>query len=54
MWRSTKSTSSPFKPRSSPMLVTTTCLTEVLPTTSCTVCAKFSTTTIISAPLSVN
>ena len=30
-WRSTKSTSTPFKPSISPMLVTTTCLTCVLP-----------------------
>ena len=32
------------------MLVTTTCFTFVFATTSWTVCAKFSTTTITSAP----
>ena len=52
--RSTKSTISPLIPRSSPTLVTTICRTLVFVTTSCTVCAKFSTTTITSAPESFN
>ncbi len=53
-WRSTKSTMSPLNPSSSPMLVTTTVRTLVFATTSSTVCAKFSTTTITSAPESLS
>ena len=43
----------PLNPRSSPMLVTITRRTLVRPSTSATVRAKFSTTTITSAPESV-
>ena len=52
--RSTKSTISPLKPSSSPIDVTTTCFTPVLPITCDTVLAKFSTQTSTVAPESFN
>ena len=48
--RSTRSTISPLNPSSSPMVVTIGMRIFVLPITSCSVCAKFSTMTITSAP----
>ena len=52
--RTTKLTSTPFAPRSSPIDVTITCFTFVFFTTSASVCAKFSSTTITSAPESTS
>ena len=52
--RTTKLTSTPFAPSSSPIDVTITCFTFVLPRTSASVCAKFSSTTITSAPESTS
>ncbi len=52
--RSTRSTIRPLKPRSSPIDVTTVCRTFVLPTTSATTLAKFSTHTSTSAPESLS
>jgi hypothetical protein len=53
--RTTKSTIMPFAPpSSSPMLATTTWRTGVLPSTCCTVCAKFSSTMMASLPESLS
>ena len=52
--RTTKLTMMPFSPSRSPMLAMTTCLTAVFASTACTVGAKFSSTTIASAPESFN
>ncbi len=52
--RSTRSTTMPLKPSSSPIDVTTVWRTLVLPTTSATTFAKFSTHTSTSAPESAS
>lgn len=48
--RTTKLTITPLKPSRSPMLPTITCLTPVCGNTFCTVVAKFSSSTMASAP----
>ena len=52
--RTTRLTITPLKPSRSPMLPTITCLTAVFAITCCTVVAKFSSTTIASAPESLS
>ena len=53
-WRSTKSTMMPLNPSNSPIDVTMMLRTFVCPMIACKVCAKFSTTTIVSAPESAS